>query len=66
MTIQQIYAAFTPGSKGFVKAVEAHCGYCASSTEIERIAAKTTDAAEFQTVWENDDSWTDANNSDDA
>ena len=61
MTIQEIYAKFMPGSQGFVKAVETHCGYCASATEIERIAAKASDAAEFQTIWENDDSWTDEN-----
>ena len=62
MTIEEIYAAFTAGSHGFIQAVQSHCGFCASDTEVERIAAKAKDAAEFQSIWENDDSWTDANN----
>ena len=62
MTLEQIYAEFDAGSKPFVAAVESHCGFCCSDTEIERIVAKSTNAAEFQRIWENDDSWTDSNN----
>ena len=62
MTIEQIYNDYTPGSQGFCLAVETHCGFQTSRTETARIAAQATTAAEFQSIWENDDSWTDANN----
>lgn len=62
MTIEQIYVLFTAGSKGFVKAMQTDCGFECSATEIERIAAKATNAVEFQRIWENDDTWTDSNN----
>jgi hypothetical protein len=62
MTIEQIYNEYTPGSQGFCIAVETHCGFQTSRTETARIAAKAPTAAEFQSVWENDDSWTDENN----
>tara|TARA_R110000868_G_scaffold315954_1_gene576800 strand:+ start:989 stop:1180 length:192 start_codon:yes stop_codon:yes gene_type:complete len=62
MTIEQIYTKFTAGSQGFVTAVETDCGFGCSATEIKRITAKAKDAFDFQRIWENDDSWTDANN----
>ena len=62
MTIEQIYTQLNAGSQGFVTAVENHCGFGCSATEIKRIAAKAEDASDFQRIWENDDSWTDANN----
>lgn len=62
MTIEQIYNDYSAGSQGFVIAVETHCGYGISRTEIERIAGIAKTASEFQSVWENDDSWTDENN----
>lgn len=62
MTINEIYATYTTGSQGFCKAIEAHCGYNLSITEIKRIADKSPTAEEFQATWENDDSWTDENN----
>ena len=64
MTLEQIYSDFTPGSPGFCIAVETHCGFQTSREETARIAAKAKTAADFQSVWENDDSWTDANNED--
>lgn len=62
MTIEQIYSEFTRGSQGFCIAVETHCGYQTSRAETARIAALAETADQFQRVWENDDSWTDANN----
>lgn len=62
MTINDIYAAYTPGSQGFCIAVETYCGYQTSRTETARIAALAPTADDFQAVWENDDSWTDENN----
>jgi hypothetical protein len=62
MTLSEIYDSYTAGSVSFVQAVQSHCGFCASNEEIERIADLASDADEFQRIWENDDSWTDANN----
>lgn len=62
MTLSQIFDTYTAGSQGFCEAVQTHCGFNASLTEIERIADLADTAEEFQRVWENDDSWTDANN----
>lgn len=62
MTLADIYAKFTAGDRGFIAAVQSHCGFCCSDAEIERIADLATDAGDFQRIWENDDSWTDANN----
>ena len=62
MTLAEIYDAFTPGSLGFCKAVETYCGFGISLDEIERIANLAADAEDFQSIWENDDSWTDENN----
>lgn len=61
MTLDEIFSTYTKGSPGFVKAVETYCGFLISSTEIERIANKASDAAEFQRVFEDDDTWTDDN-----
>lgn len=62
MTLSDIYATYTAGSQGFVAAVQTHCGFCASNDEVRRIADRASDADEFQRIWENDDSWTDAKN----
>ena len=62
MTIEQIYSDYTVGSQGFCIAIETHCGFGISRTEIARIAARASDAEQFQSIWENDDSWTDENN----
>lgn len=62
MTLADIYNEYTAASQGFVIAVETHCGFCITRTEIERIAAKSATAEEFQDVYENDDSWADENN----
>ena len=60
MTLDTIYATYTPGSQGFCIAVETHCGFQTSRTETARIAECAATAEEFQTIWENDDSWHDA------
>ena len=65
MTLQEVYAKFTIGSQGFVRAVSDNCGYNASNSEIERIAAVAPTSEKFQSVWENDDCWTDEKNGDD-
>lgn len=62
MTLEDIYNEFTRGSNGFVKAVQTWGKMDLSNEEIERIAAKAETADEFHRIWENDDSWTDANN----
>lgn len=62
MTLAEIYNSFTPGSQGFVIAVETHCGFDISPTEIERIGDASKTAEAFQAAWENEDWWTDANN----
>jgi hypothetical protein len=66
MTLNEIYDQYTPGSQGFVDAVETHCGFDISRSEIERIADKSPTAADFQRNWEGDDSWTDAANEQNA
>ena len=66
MNIHEIYTTFSAGSRGFVMAVQSHCGFNASDDEIERIAELADTAEEFQSVWENDDSWTDSNNPQDG
>jgi hypothetical protein len=62
MTITEIFAQFRKGSQGFVQAVQDYCGYDCSHEEIARIAERANNADEFQTIWENEDWWADANN----
>lgn len=62
MTLNDIYNEFNAGSQGFATAVQSYCGFDCSDSEIERLAAMSANADEFQKNWENDDSWTDANN----
>ena len=62
MTINEIYADYTPGSQGFAIAVETHCGYNISRDEIKRIGSRAVTPDEFQKTWENDDWWTDGKN----
>lgn len=59
MTIDQIYAQYARGSQGFCKAVQTHCGFGASLTEIARIAAQAETAADFRRIWKDDASWCD-------
>jgi len=62
MTIENIYNEYPRGSLGFVIAIETHCGFGISRSESQRIGDLAETAADFQTIWENDDSWTDDNN----
>lgn len=62
MKLNEIYNEFSVGSEGFVRAVETHCGFCISREEIERIALIAPTAEDFQNVFDNVTSWTDANN----
>jgi hypothetical protein len=57
MTLAEIYAEFTPGSKGFVRAVQAHCGLDLSNEEIERLAAECPRAEDFEDAWKNENWW---------
>lgn len=59
MTLADIYSEYTPGSLGFVIAVETHCGFAISRDEIRRIAEKARSAEEFRFIWENEDWWQD-------
>ncbi len=61
MTLAEIFAAYTAGSPGFVKAVSSHCGFDLSADECARIAraawAANRDnaesaAAEFERMWQ--------------
>lgn len=62
--LEKIYAEF--GSQvswpGAVRAIQDRCGFEISNDEIERIASRAATAAEFETIWENEDWWTDENN----
>lgn len=62
MTLQEIYQQFTPGSQGFAKAVETHCGFEASIDEIKRIGLRANSAEEFEAIWQNEDWWSDDKN----
>lgn len=62
MTFEQIAKEYSWNSTGFAIAVETHLGYGISREEIERIASKAATPAEFHSIWENEDFWTDANN----
>ena len=52
MTLNEIYATYTIGSEGFVRAVEDNCGFEISREEIERLAAISPTAEDFQKNWE--------------
>jgi hypothetical protein len=63
MTMSEIFDQFSKGSPGFIKAVQTyHSGYECSDDEIARIASRAADAAEFDTIWENEDWWADDKN----
>jgi molybdopterin biosynthesis enzyme len=62
MTLEDIYNDYTPGSTGFVIAVETHCGFEISREETVRIASKAETPEQFAAIWENEDWWTDENN----
>lgn len=61
--LETIFADFRPGSQGFVQAVATNCGFEISDDEIRRISTRAETADQFQTIWENEDWWTDKNNS---
>ena len=52
MTLNEIYATYTIGSEGFIRAVEDNCGFEISREEIERLAAISPTAEDFQINWE--------------
>ena len=52
MTLNEIYNEYTIGSEGFVLAVESNCGFEISREEIERLAAISPTAEDFQKNWE--------------
>jgi hypothetical protein len=62
MTIAEIYEKFLRTGDGFSKAVETHCGYGISRTEISRIAAVAEDHSEFEIIWSSDNWWCDEKN----
>ena len=51
MTLQDIFDTFTPGSQGFIDAVNTHCGFNMSDEEIERIGKLAKNSAEFEEIW---------------
>ena len=59
MTLQEIYATFTPGSAGFCAAIVSNGSWGVNREEASRIAEMAATAEEFQQVWEDDNSWTD-------
>ena len=59
MTLETIYETYTAGSTGFCIAVETHCGFEISRSEIERIAERAPTAAEFERIWERETGWAD-------
>lgn len=62
MSLNQIYAEFTPGSQGFCIAVETNCGFNTSRDETARIASRAQTAEQFEQIWSDEDWWTDENN----
>ena len=62
MTLIDIYAEFSIGSRGFIRAIQTNAGLDISDQEIERIAARARTAEEFEAIWSGEDWWTDANN----
>lgn len=62
MTLEQIYIEFTPGSRGFAKAVSSWCGYDMSWEEIERIGKRAATAEEFDRISSEEEWWLDKNN----
>ena len=60
MTIQEIFANYTPGSTGFAIAVTTHLdGLDMSRTEAARLGDACETAEQFMTEWENEDWWAD-------
>lgn len=62
MTLVEIYEQFTAGSPGFCNAVDAHCGFNMTPSEVRRIGEKTSSAAEFERIWADEDWWKDEKN----
>jgi hypothetical protein len=63
MTIEEIYEEYTPGSVGFVKAVQTHYAFDLSEAEIERIATHpdVRNADDFDRHVDDNDWWEDEN-----
>ena len=59
MNISEIFDTYTVGSPGFVGAVQTHCGFEASDSEIKRIASASSGPLTFQGIWENESWWDD-------
>ena len=60
MTIQKIYATYTPGSTGFATAVTTHLdGLGISREEATRLGEACGTPEQFMAQWENEDWWTD-------
>lgn len=67
MNLTQIFANYTPGSTGFYKVVDTHCGFYRPEDEISRIAIKASQisddpqeqADEFSRIRENESWWVD-------
>lgn len=59
MTLEEIFREFTPGSVGFIKAVQTHCGMDISDSEIARLASECPTWWAFEDAWENETWWMD-------
>lgn len=59
MPLNQIYAAFPPGSPQFCAAVVERCTYGATLAEIGRIAAQAPTPEAFEAIWAAEMWWTD-------
>jgi hypothetical protein len=60
MTLHEIYDEYDPGSEGFCRAVETHCGYQMTREEIERIGDVAKTPEEFDRIWEDHGWWCDS------
>ena len=57
--LEKIYAEYTVGSTGFLRAINAAYSSAMDidEDEIARIASKAKTASEFEAIWENEDWW---------
>ena len=61
MRIHDIYELHIPGSDSFVAAVQQHCAYDISPTEIRRLTTRCVSGEAFDHHWAHEDWWRDAN-----
>jgi hypothetical protein len=66
MTLEEIFHEFTPGSVGFIKAVQTHAGMDITNSEIARLASECPDWWSFEDAWENETWWMDIVNIEDT